>query len=147
MTTIDSNVDRLPPLICLHATDACANSYARGDAECSNCGRPHAGFQRRQRTDNDIHISQENTLIEMLAELKHIRAALAASGSVSSAQLEQDSKGQVKLTVKAYAGSDVESAGTAALDEFGRLFRAVEEQQRRQWSDTVTAVAAAQAAD
>jgi hypothetical protein len=78
-------------------------------------------------------------LVEMLAELRHIRAALAASGSVSSVQLEQNSKG-INITVKSYESSDVESAGTAALVEFGRVFREVEQRQMDGWKRTVDAL-------
>ena len=90
-----------------------------------------------QRSGHDIHIAQENTLVEILAELRHMRAALGASGSVSSVQLEQDSKGQVKVTVKAYADSDVSTAGTAAVEEFGRVYCEVERRQMEGWRETV----------
>jgi hypothetical protein len=40
---------------------------------------------------------------ETLAELRHIRAALGASGSVSSVELTVDSKAIVKPTVKVYS--------------------------------------------
>jgi hypothetical protein len=108
---------------------------------CTYCGLPHAGRRNVpvQRSEQDLLISLCQLAEETLTELKHIRSALAASGSVSSAQLEQDSKGQVKITVKAYAGSDVVEAGWAVLDEFGRLFRAVEERQMNGWQETVEA--------
>jgi len=89
------------------------------------------------RDTHDVLVSIAQLLTEQVTELRHIRAALSASGSVSSVQLEQDSKGQVKLTVKAYENSDVEAAGTAALDEFGRLFRLVAERQMAGWAETV----------
>lgn len=77
-------------------------------------------------------------LLENLTELRHIRATLAASGSVSSVQIEQGAK-EVRICVKAYESSDVQSAGDAALAEFGRLFRLIEERQLRQWRDSVDA--------
>jgi len=89
------------------------------------------------RDTHDVLVSIAQLLTEQVTELRHIRAVLAANGSVSSVQLEQDSKGQVKLTVKAYENSDVEVAGTAALDEFGRLFRLVAERQMAGWAETV----------
>jgi hypothetical protein len=89
-----------------------------------------------QRDTHDLLVSIAQLLTEQLAELRHIRAALAASGSVSSVQLEQGAK-EVRVTVKSYADSDVESAGTAALEEFGRLFRLVAQRQMAGWAETV----------
>jgi hypothetical protein len=88
-----------------------------------------------ERTGHQVLESVAQLLEESLSVQRHLLAALVASGSVSSVQLEQDSKGQVKLTVKSYSGSDVESAGTAAVEEFGRLFRAVEQRQMDGWKE------------
>jgi len=88
------------------------------------------------RDTHDVMVSIAQLLTEQLTELRHIRAALAASGSVSSVQLEQGAK-EVRVTVKSYAGSDVEAAGTAALDEFGRLFGLVADRQMAGWAETV----------
>jgi hypothetical protein len=51
-------------------------------------------------------------------------------------QLEQDSKGQVKLTVKRYADSPFGDVGDDAVREFGRLYRLIEQQQAQAWRDT-----------
>jgi hypothetical protein len=89
-----------------------------------------------RRTEQQILVSIAQLLEELLAETRHVRAALAASGSVSSVQLEQNSKG-INITVKSYESSDVEAAGTAALEEFGRVFREVERRQLDGWKQTV----------
>jgi hypothetical protein len=93
----------------------------------------HAEYQRET---HDILSDIAQLLTELLAETRHVRAALAASGSVSSVQLEQNSKG-INITVKSYESSDIESAGTAALEEFGRVFREVERRQLGGWKRTV----------
>jgi hypothetical protein len=88
------------------------------------------------RSSNEVLISIAHLLKELLAETRQVRAALAASGSVSSVELEQNSKG-INITVKSYESSDVEAAGTATLEEFGRVFREVERRQIEGWKQTI----------
>jgi hypothetical protein len=54
------------------------------------------------RRDHDVLVSICQLLEENLAELRHIRAAIGATGSVSSVELEVDSKTAVKPHVKVY---------------------------------------------
>lgn len=75
---------------------------------------------------------------EILAELRHIRAQRSSpSEARSSVQLEQDSKGQVKLTVKRYADSPFEDIGDDAIAQFARLFLEIERRQMTGWRLTV----------
>jgi hypothetical protein len=80
---------------------------------------------------------------EILTELRHLRAERTTGAEArSSVQLDQDSKGQVKLTVKRYADSPFDEIGEDAIEEFARLFREVERLQMQGWRDTVEALQA-----
>jgi hypothetical protein len=93
---------------------------------------------RTERTDHQIQSDIAALLFDIRTELQHIRATLATSGSVSSVQLEQGAKGDVRLTVKTYAES--EPPVDDALDAFGRAYRDIAAQQMKDWADTLEMV-------
>lgn len=72
---------------------------------------------------------------EILAELRHLRAQRGGE-SRSSVQIEQGAK-EVRITVKRYADSPFEEIGDDAIAEFGRLYRAIEQEQRDGWAQTL----------
>lgn len=64
-------------------------------------------------------------LDEILRELKRLNDKLA-SGSASSVEVKTSTRG-VDVAVKSYAGSDVEAAGDAAVDEYRRVMTRLSE--------------------
>ncbi len=70
---------------------------------------------------------------EMMAALRKIIGLLeslegklgASAGGVSSVEVKTSTRG-VDITTKAYAGSPIEPAGNAAMDEFIRVGKEIE---------------------
>lgn len=73
-----------------------------------------------QRSDHDLSIDQLTLLTDVLTELRHIRAALGAGGSISSVEIELDSKQAVKPHVKIY-DLDPDVANAKAQEAFDEL--------------------------
>lgn len=111
---------------------------------CANCGKP-LGAERwfiggksvcvgcptrcssaTEPTERPAETATLQLLTEILAELKHLRAA-GQTGAVSSVEVKTSARG-VDTSVKSYVGSDIAEAEQAALDSY---FRVLEEVQRR----------------
>lgn len=84
------------------------------DAVWQDAGVPVGRRVPIQRDSHDIAIATESTLIEILAELKKLNAAIGATGSISSVELTVDSKAVVKPTVKIY---DLDAAAACEMAE------------------------------
>lgn len=54
------------------------------------------------RSLDDLALPTESTLLEILAELRKLSAAIGTTGSISSVELTVDSKAVVKPTIKIY---------------------------------------------
>lgn len=89
----------------------------------------------------------EDTMREILAELRALRLALG-SQSRSSVELTENSKGEVRITVKAYVDSQIDSACIEAAAGFATMKseverglraqnRKVDSDQMAQWSGEV----------
>lgn len=97
------------------------SSYSHADTDPKNC----PACQHRVSADVP-GVYESLTLIatalrEVAESQRKLLAALGSSSdSRSSVALEQNSKG-VNIAVKAYAGSDIEQAESAALDAYRRL--------------------------
>ena len=85
---------------------------------------------------SDLAEGTNQLLTELLAEVKHLRAALGSS-SRSSAELTENAKGAVQITVKAYVDSPMDSACIEAVAAFRTLKAEVERGQLEQWKSTV----------
>jgi hypothetical protein len=73
------------------------------------------------RTDTDVLISIANLLEEVLAVQRHMLARISdTADSRSSVEIATNSKG-TNITCKAYSGSDIEQAESAALESYLRL--------------------------
>jgi hypothetical protein len=74
-----------------------------------------------ERTDTDVLISIANLLEEVLAVQRHMLARISdTADSRSSVEIATNSKG-TNITCKAYSGSDIEQAESAALESYLRL--------------------------
>src|SRR4051812_23834518 len=82
------------------------------------------------------HLMMEDTMREILAELRALRLALG-SQSRSSVELTENAKGAVQITVKAYTDSPIDSACVEAVAGFATLKHEVERGQMQQWKDTL----------
>lgn len=84
----------------------------------------------------------DTTLLRaLLNAVNEIRDRLGeAEHTPSSVELKTSARG-VDLAVKCYVDSAVESAGSAALAEYGRLMREIRRQQENDWADTLAQVA------
>jgi len=71
----------------------------------------------------DQVLSQLQEIIDILTTIEH-KLAASAQG-VSSVEIKTSTRG-VDITTKVYAGSPIEPAGDAAMDEFIRVGREIE---------------------
>lgn len=66
-------------------------------------------------------MTTEEALVLILVELRNLRGDLAERvGSSSSVEIKSSTRGN-DVAVKSYAGSDVQAAGEAAVDEYVRV--------------------------
>jgi hypothetical protein len=79
-----------------------------------------------ERTGHQMLVSIAQLLEELLAQTRHVRAAVesASSGTHSSVEIKTSTRG-VDVTTKAYEGSDITIAGDAAMAEFVRVTAAM----------------------
>ena len=66
-------------------------------------------------------------LDEILAELRQLNARLGTAASQSSVEIKTSTRG-TDIAAKAYAGSDITEAGNAAVAEYSRVHKLLEEQ-------------------
>jgi hypothetical protein len=93
-----------------------------------------------ERTSRDVLVSIAQMQVEILAELRHLRAALGSS-SRSSVELAETAKGAVQVTVKTYVDcAPIDDACTEAVAAFATLKQEVERGQMEQWHSTVAAL-------
>lgn len=78
------------------------------------------------RLEAIAHPATEDLLEQLLAETRHIRAAVetASSGARSSVEVKTSTRG-VDVSCKAYEGSDITAAGDAAMAEYQRVVAAM----------------------
>lgn len=94
----------------------------------------YQGPEERNTHQVLVSIAQQNE--EILTVLRHIEAKLG-QGAQSSVELSENAKGAIQLSVKVYNESPVVGAGADAVVAFGVLKREIEQQQLRQWTDTI----------
>lgn len=95
-----------------------------------------------QRSEGELLVSIAQLLEEQLAELRHIRAALAADDRKDSFAIDSNSSaGKIKVSAKRYAATVDEARADAEL-EFARGMALLEQAQTDGWQATVQRLAA-----